>query len=97
MLSRDDLQAIALFESLNDDQLDQILDRHRESAHQADQVIVMEQDWGESLFLLCDGLAKVRTYTADGDEVVMSLLGAGDVLVRWPPSTGKRVRPMWWP
>ena len=79
MLSRDALQALALFESLNDDQLDQILDRHRESTHQADQVIVMEQDWGESLFLLCDGLAKVRTYTADGDEVVMSLLGVGDV------------------
>ncbi|WP_115019828.1 Crp/Fnr family transcriptional regulator [Synechococcus sp. UW140] len=79
MLSRDDLQAISLFESLEADQLDQILDRHRESSHQADQVIVMEQDWGESLFLLCDGLAKVRTYTADGDEVVMSLLGAGDV------------------
>jgi len=79
MLSRDDLQAIPLFEGLDDSQLDQILDRHRESAHQADQVIVMEQDWGESLFLLCDGLAKVRTYTADGDEVVMSLLGAGEV------------------
>ena len=79
MLSREDLQDIALFESLGDDQLDQILDRHRESSHQADQVIVMEQDWGESIYLLCDGLAKVRTYTADGDEVVMSLLGGGDV------------------
>ena len=79
MFSRDDLQAIPLFSSLDEDALDQILDRHRESAHQADQVIVMEQDWGESLFLLCDGLAKVRTYTADGDEVVMSLLGPGDV------------------
>ena len=79
MLSREDLQDIALFESLGDAQLDQILDRHRESSHQADQVIVMEQDWGESIYLLCDGLAKVRTYTADGDEVVMSLLGGGDV------------------
>ena len=79
MLSRDDIQAIALFKSLNDDQLDQILDRHHESSHQAGQVIVMEQDWGESVFLLCDGLAKVRTYTADGEEVVMSLLGVGDV------------------
>ena len=39
----------------------------------------MEQDWGESVFLLRSGLAKVRTYTADGDEVVMSLLGDGDV------------------
>ena len=79
MLSRDDIQAIALFKSLNDDQLDQILDRHHESSHQAGQVIVMEQDWGQSVFLLCDGLAKVRTYTADGEEVVMSLLGVGDV------------------
>ena len=79
MLSRDDIQAIALFKSLNDDQLDQILDRHHESSHQAGQVIVMEQDWGESVFLLCDGLAKVRTYTADGEEVVMSLLGVGDI------------------
>ena len=79
MLSRDDLKAIDLFKSLNDEQIDQILDRHRESSHKADQVIVMEQDWGESLFLLCDGLAKVRSYTADGDEVVMSLLGVGDV------------------
>ena len=79
MLSRDDLQSIALFESLNDKQLDQILDRHRESSHQADQVIVMEQDWGESIYLLYDGLAKVRTYTSDGNEVVMSLLGVGDV------------------
>ena len=79
MISRDDLRAIALFESLDDELLDKILDRQRELAHEADQVIVMEQDWGESLFLLCDGLAKVRTYTTDGDEVVMSLLGIGDV------------------
>ena len=79
MLSPDDLRAIALFESLDVVQLDKILERQRESTHQADQVIVMEQDWGESLFLLCDGLAKVRTYTSDGDEVVMSLLGSGDV------------------
>ena len=79
MISRDDLRDIALFKSLEDELLDKILDRQRELVHEADQVIVMEQDWGESLFLLCDGLAKVRTYTTDGDEVVMSLLGAGDV------------------
>lgn len=68
-----------LFASLNPEQRSQILDRHRETDHQPDQVLVMEQDWGESVFLLVSGLAKVRTYTADGDEVVMSLLGAGDI------------------
>ena len=68
-----------LFASLNPEQRSQILDRHRETDHQPDQVLVMEQDWGESVFLLVSGLAKVRTYTADGDEVVMSLLGRGDI------------------
>lgn len=76
---RDAVRSIDLFAALEDDQLDLLLDRHRETSHEADQVIVMEQDWGESLFLLRSGLAKVRTYTAEGDEVVMSLLGQGDV------------------
>ena len=70
---------MSLFAELAQEQRIQLLDRHRETTHQVDQVIVMEQDWGESLFLLCDGLAKVRTYTSDGDEVVMSLLGPGDL------------------
>merc|ERR1711965_101987 len=70
---------MVLFSELEESHLDLLLDRHRETGYQAEQVIVMEQDWGESVFLLRSGLAKVRTYTMDGDEVVMSLLGAGDV------------------
>ena len=78
-LTPDELAQASLFASLEQDQLRQLLDRHRETQHAVDQVLVMEQDWGESVFLLLSGLAKVRTYTADGEEVVMSLLGAGDV------------------
>lgn len=78
-LDRNQLQQMILFSELEESHLDLLLDRHRETGYQAEQVIVMEQDWGESIFLLHSGLAKVRTYTADGDEVVMSLLGAGDV------------------
>ncbi len=74
-----DLKLISLFSDLATEQLEQLLDGHRETTHQAEQLIVMEQDWGDSWFLLRSGLAKVRTYTADGDEVVMSLLGSGDV------------------
>lgn len=73
------VRAMDLFSALEDGQLDLLLDRHRETGHEPDQVIVMEKDWGESLFLLRSGLAKVRTYTSEGEEVVMSLLGQGDV------------------
>ena len=75
----EELQALPLFSSLDQDQITRVFDRHLEISHETGQVIVMEQDWGESLFLIRDGVAKVRTYTADGDEVIMSLLGQGDV------------------
>ena len=78
-LTPDELVQAPLFAPLEQDQLRQLLDRHRETQHAIDQILVMEQDWGESVFLMLSGLAKVRTYTADGEEVVMSLLGAGDV------------------
>lgn len=73
------LQSLTLFSGLSEENCEQLLNRHLQSSHAPDQVFVMEQDWGESVFLLLSGLAKVRTYTADGDEVVMSVLGAGDV------------------
>ncbi len=78
-LTSDDLAAMPLFADLAEDENLMLLDRHRETMYQVDQVIVMEQDWGESLFLLKDGLAKVRRYTSDGEEVILSLLGPGDV------------------
>ena len=78
-MSPEELNCIQLFADLHDDQRALLLDRHRETSHSVDQLILMEQDWGESVFLLRSGLAKVRTHTADGDEVVMSLLGEGDV------------------
>jgi CRP/FNR family cyclic AMP-dependent transcriptional regulator len=75
----DQLQALPLFASLSLEQCGELLERHLQSRHAPDQVFVMEQDWGESLFLLCSGIAKVRTTTMDGSEVVMSVLGEGDV------------------
>ena len=73
------LQSIQLFSGLTLQQCSQLLDRHLASTHTAEQVVLMEQDWGQSVFLLLSGMAKVRSYTADGEEVVMSVLAEGDV------------------
>jgi len=78
-ITPEQLKALPLFASLSAEQCSLLLDRHLQSSHGPEQVFVMEQDWGESLFLLRTGMAKVRTYTADGNEVVMSVLGEGDV------------------
>ena len=75
----DDLKGSPLFSVLAQEQLARVMDRHLEISYESEQLIVIEQDWGESVFLLRSGLAKVRTTTMDGDEVVMSLLGEGDL------------------
>lgn len=78
-ITAEHLQTLPLFAKLTLEQCTQLLNRHLQTSHGAEQVFVMEQDWGESLYLLYSGMAKVRTFTANGDEVVMSVLGEGDV------------------
>lgn len=78
-ITSEHLRTLPLFAKLTLEQCAELLDRHLLSSHGAEQIFVMEQDWGESLYLLHKGMAKVRTFTANGDEVVMSVLGEGDV------------------
>jgi CRP/FNR family cyclic AMP-dependent transcriptional regulator len=69
----------ALFSGLPAECCDALLDRHLTVRIEAEQILVMEQDWGESLFLVRSGIAKVRIFTAEGEEVILSLLGAGEL------------------
>jgi len=40
-------------------------------------IIVHENDPGDSLFIVLEGMVKISSYTADGKEVVLALLGKG--------------------
>ena len=51
------LRAFPLFESLEQADLERLLERHLASALGEDQLLVQESDWGETLFLIRDGLA----------------------------------------
>lgn len=74
------LRTIPLFRQLSDDQADLLLRSQIAAEVAADQVLLHEQDEGEGLVVILEGLAKVRSYSADGEEVVMALLGPGDLL-----------------
>ena len=75
-----DLQGLPFFNGLSDEILERLLDRHRVSNVGNGQTLVMERDWDESLMVIINGLAKVRSFNADGEETVFALLGAGDLL-----------------
>jgi CRP-like cAMP-binding protein len=42
-------------------------------------VILLENDWGSSVYFVLDGWVKIRTYNLDGKEVTLNILGPGEL------------------
>jgi CRP/FNR family transcriptional regulator, cyclic AMP receptor protein len=47
--------------------------------HPAEQVILLENDWGNSVYFIVAGWVKIRTYNLDGKEVTLNIIGAGEM------------------
>lgn len=48
-------------------------------SHPANRVLVMENDWGGSVYFILEGWVKIRTYNLDGKEVTLNILGKGEL------------------
>lgn len=48
-------------------------------SHPANQVILLENDWGGSVYFIIDGWVKIRTYNLEGKEVTLNILGKGEL------------------
>ncbi|ASC69367.1 cAMP-binding domain protein [Halomicronema hongdechloris C2206] len=53
--------------------------------HPANQVLLLENDWGSSVYFILDGWVKIRTYNLDGKEVTLNILGKGEVFGEMAP------------
>jgi CRP/FNR family cyclic AMP-dependent transcriptional regulator len=54
-------------------------------SHPANQVILLENDWGSSVYFILDGWVKIRTYNLDGKEVTLNILGKGELFGEMAP------------
>ena len=41
--------------------------------------MVQQADWNDGVFLFVHGIAKVRRFTREGEEVVVGLVGIGEI------------------
>jgi CRP-like cAMP-binding protein len=48
-------------------------------AHPANQIILLENDWGGSVYFIMEGWVKIRTYNLEGKEVTLNILGQGEI------------------
>jgi len=78
-LTAAELGAFPLFHDLSEAERQPFLEGHRELTLAAGQQVVQEADWSDGVFLVRQGIAKVRRLTLEGEEVVLALAGALDV------------------
>jgi CRP/FNR family cyclic AMP-dependent transcriptional regulator len=72
------LATVPLFEGLSSDQLGRFAEVTREKTFPRGNVIVFEQDPGDSLFVVRGGRVKVVLLGEDGREVILGILGVGE-------------------
>jgi CRP-like cAMP-binding protein len=67
-LTAAELRGLPLFAQLTDTQADRLLAGQIGLDVVAEQVLLLQRDEGEGLVVIQTGLAKVRAYTANGEE-----------------------------
>jgi len=73
------IEAVFFFSGLPEETLDKLVSHIVMRTHPANQVILLENDWGGSVYFILDGWVKIRTYNQDGKEVTLNILGRGEV------------------
>ena len=73
------LRTVPLFEGLDDDDLEAIARVTIKRSIHKDQVIILAEEEGDTLFIIIKGQVKVSILSEDGREVILSLLGEGAV------------------
>ena len=72
------LRQIPLFSSLKDEELDAIYELSFTKNCPKDTVILLENEEGDTLFIIINGKVKVTTFSESGKEVIFSILNEGD-------------------
>jgi CRP/FNR family transcriptional regulator/CRP/FNR family cyclic AMP-dependent transcriptional regulator len=73
------LRQVSLFESLSDEELEELSSAAFTRTFGKDSVIILAEEEGDTLFIIKRGQVKVSIVSEEGREVILSLLGSGAV------------------
>jgi CRP-like cAMP-binding protein len=69
-----------LFANLSEQSLKQLASHAIARQHPANQLLLLENDWGGAVYLILVGWVKIRTYNLDGKEITFNIVGQGEVV-----------------
>ena len=73
-------KTIPFFEGLSQTSLANAISHVVTRHHPANRVILLENDWGGSVYFIVDGWVKIRTHNVDGKEVTLNIVGKGEII-----------------
>ena len=73
------IQLVPFMSGLPEDSIGKIAARFVTISHPANQVLLLENDWGGSVYFILEGWVKIRTYNLDGKEVTLNIIGKGEI------------------
>lgn len=73
------IRVAPFFEGLPIEAVDMAISHIVMRSHAANQVILLENDWGNSVYFILNGWVKIRTYNIDGKEVTLNIVGKGEL------------------
>jgi CRP-like cAMP-binding protein len=79
------IQEIPFFQGLPEAIVQQATAQAVTRKHPANQVILLENDWGSSVYFILDGWVKIRTYNLEGKEITLNILGRGELFGEMAP------------
>ncbi len=83
--SQQQLLAAPFFEGLPGAAVERAIAKMVARKHPAHQVILLENDWGNSVYFILSGWVKIRTYNLDGKEITLNILGVGEMFGEMAP------------
>lgn len=72
------LETVPIFDDLDAEALDKIGSILQRRHYPKDKIILMEEDEGDTLFIIESGSVKITRISEDGREVILSILGEGE-------------------
>ncbi len=79
------IRSAPFFEGLPDEAVERAIAHVVTRSHPANQVMLLENDWGSSVYFILSGWVKIRTYNLDGKEVTLNILGKGELFGEMAP------------
>ncbi len=73
------IKSVPFLNDLPADSLQKLTGHFVTLGHPANQIILLENDWGGSVYFIMEGWVKIRTYNLEGKEVTLNILGQGEI------------------